>query len=370
MSDNNNLILSESKLALPANFIKTGLQLPDNLTIDQWFDIGSFINKCEQSVMWWMGDWWNFGNHKYGERASQALDSDYSFGTWMNAGYVCDKVETSRRREVLSFSHHQEVAALEHDQQDELLELAIQNGWTRRELRNEIRLRKQQKELSAKNITSNIVLKQDKMEDILTDIDDRFDCVIADPPYNVTGWSWDQVGTDSEFIKQTSLWIDIVINVLADKYHLFWFCSPRYSSSIEQLFIDKSLQIQSRIVWHRRNMAMGSDAKTKFIDTWEMILHIGNKELNFNDNWDSSRFDVQEFAVPQTNFNDTKYHPTQKPLALIQWLVEHGSFNGDKILDPFAGSGTTGEACIGLRDCTLIEQDNEYAGIIRKRLNL
>jgi DNA modification methylase len=115
---------------------------------------------------------------------------------------------------------------------------------------------------------------------------------------------------------------------------------------------------------------MGSHAKERFIDSWEAIFHCGNKDLNWPEVWDESRFDVQIFAAPQSNYADQKLHPTQKPLALIQWLVNYGSCPGDRVLDPFAGSGTTGEACLGTRECVLIERDPGYAKVIRSRLQL
>jgi DNA modification methylase len=157
---------------------------------------------------------------------------------------------------------------------------------------------------------------------------------------------------------------------LQDEYNLFWFCSPKFSADIEMIFRIKELPVQSRIVWHRRNMAMGSAARNKFIDTWEMILHVGNRELNFPQEWSDAWFDVQTFAVPQTNFTDKKIHPTQKPEALIERLIQFGSYPGDHILDPFAGSGTTGAVCPDDRDCTLIEKEEGYAGIIEGRLDI
>jgi len=194
-----------------------------------------------------------------------------------------------------------------------------------------------------------------------------YDLIVADPPYNVTNWEWDIIGDD--FLKLTTKWINLCKNHLQDEYNLFWFCSPKYASDIEIVLRGADLKIQSRVVWHRRNMSMGSDAKNKFIDTWEMIFHCGNRALNFGNNWGDERFDVQTFAVPQTNFNDTKLHPTQKPLKLIEWLVKHGSYEGDNILDPFAGSGTTGEACNKLnRNCDLIENEREYIDIIKRRV--
>ena len=59
-------------------------------------------------------------------RAAQALDSEtYSFQTFKDAGWVAGAIETSRRRDVLSWSHHKEVAALEPDEQDRFLDLAV-----------------------------------------------------------------------------------------------------------------------------------------------------------------------------------------------------------------------------------------------------
>ncbi len=195
----------------------------------------------------------------------------------------------------------------------------------------------------------------------------KFDLIIADPPYNVTTWEWDKI---PEYNKQVTQWLKVLELAFAEEYHLFWFCSPKWAADTEIIFRELSLPIKSRLVWHRRNMSMGSDAKDKFIDSWEMIIHSGNTSLNFPSEWDSSRFDVQTFAVPQTNFTDMKLHPTQKPLDLIKWLVSYGSKPGQRVLDPFAGAGTTGAACQGLRECTLVENSKEYIDVIRNRLGL
>jgi len=62
-------------------------------------------------------------------------------------------------------------------------------------------------------------------------------------------------------------------------------------------------------------------------------------------------------------------HPTIKPVALMSYLVTMGSREGDTILDPFAGSFTTGIAAhILRRDYILIEQDEEYFRQGNKRL--
>ena len=62
-------------------------------------------------------------------------------------------------------------------------------------------------------------------------------------------------------------------------------------------------------------------------------------------------------------------HPTVKPLALMQWLVRLVTPPGGLVLDPFAGSGTTGEACVreGFR-CVLVEREADYLPLIAARL--
>lgn len=198
----------------------------------------------------------------------------------------------------------------------------------------------------------------------------KFDLIIADPPYGVTDWSWDELDKD-EYFKNCKQWLKTIKSALKDKYHFLWFCSPKYQVAIEKIFHEIGFPIQSRVVWIRRNMAEGSKAKMKFVDTWEMVIHSGNKPLNFDKEWSERWFDTQVHAVPQTNFNDKKLHPTQKPIALIRLFVEVGSEKNSLILDPFAGAGTTGMACQqDDRQCVLIEINNGHITTIENRLKI
>lgn len=66
---------------------------------------------------------------------------------------------------------------------------------------------------------------------------------------------------------------------------------------------------------------------------------------------------------------EARLHPTQKPVQVMGWCIADYSEEGQTILDPFAGSGSTGVAAkqIG-RDCTLIEISEKYCEIARTRL--
>lgn len=260
----------------------------------------------------------------------------------------------------IAVSDAAKIADRPKEEQKEIIQKAKENKATLATTARRIDIQKQNK--SAKQSKDKEVkLYHSDMLNVLPNLGE-FNLILTDPPYGVTSHEWDKL--------ETQKWIDALIPHLADEYNLFWFCSPKYAADTEMIFRQIGLPIQSRIVWHRRNMSQGSKARNKFIDSWEMIFHAGNRELNFPLEWSEAWFDVQTFAVPQTNFADAKLHPTQKPQELIQRLLEFGSYPGDKILDPFAGSGTTGAVCPPDRECVLIEREDEFATIIEGRLGI
>jgi site-specific DNA-methyltransferase (adenine-specific) len=66
---------------------------------------------------------------------------------------------------------------------------------------------------------------------------------------------------------------------------------------------------------------------------------------------------------------DRGLHPTQKPVALFEYLIRTYTNENDLVLDNCAGSGTTGVACQNLnRNCILIEKEPDYCQIIRERM--
>jgi adenine-specific DNA-methyltransferase len=69
-------------------------------------------------------------------------------------------------------------------------------------------------------------------------------------------------------------------------------------------------------------------------------------------------------------YSEKRFHPTQKPIKLIKRLIEASSREGDTVLDPFGGSGSTAAACLQLnRYFTIIEKDEEYYDLIQRRVN-
>ena len=197
----------------------------------------------------------------------------------------------------------------------------------------------------------------------------EFDCLIADPPYNTGRMEWDEFANDGEFLVFTEDWLALALDCLKPGAVGFVFCNSEYAADVEIILRDMGHRPKSRIVWSHRNLSQGRVVKDQLARTYEVILHFGDRNLNFDESWDDRRFDVQTFAAPQTNFSDEKLHQTQKPLELIKWLVELGSSPGEAILDPFGGAGTTGVACKALgRKCVLVEKNQGFANIAKGRI--
>ena len=76
--------------------------------------------------------------------------------------------------------------------------------------------------------------------------------------------------------------------------------------------------------------------------------------------------------MPRTvqKFNPEKgLHPTQKPVALMEYLIKTYTNEGETVLDFTAGSGTTGVAAVNTnRNALLIERELEYCEIAKKRI--
>jgi site-specific DNA-methyltransferase (adenine-specific) len=102
------------------------------------------------------------------------------------------------------------------------------------------------------------------------------------------------------------------------------------------------------------------------------IAHEGYGKMDqapsFNDTGTASRF----FYSAKASASDraSSRHPTVKPVALMGWLVRLVTPPGGVVLDPFAGSGTTGEAAkLGGFGAILIEREAEYVADIRRRMD-
>jgi hypothetical protein len=108
-----------------------GLLLPSDLTLEDWAAVGRALGRQQRTLQWRIGDWWNHPGHAYGDRIAIVQSVDWeddgspAFSTCVHAGRAARAFpeESRRRRPLLSFSHHLEVASLPPRMADELLDL-------------------------------------------------------------------------------------------------------------------------------------------------------------------------------------------------------------------------------------------------------
>jgi hypothetical protein len=135
----NKSVLTIPQAGLPGEATPTGWRAPrQQMSFDQWASVGKLFGRANTSVRWLLGDWWAFGKFDYGDkcRALAASGIDLDAHTLTNYATVCRAFSTmSRRRDILSFAHHEAVCVLSARKADELLEQAEREKLSRHTLR-------------------------------------------------------------------------------------------------------------------------------------------------------------------------------------------------------------------------------------------
>jgi len=115
--------------ALPGEVTDVGYTPAQTLTYEQWEFGFDFLRSVNRSVMWYLGDMINYGEKKWGDKYTQAMDaSNYDYDTCYRAAYVASKFPQDRRRADLSWNHHRALVDLGPERQDVLLEHASDEG--------------------------------------------------------------------------------------------------------------------------------------------------------------------------------------------------------------------------------------------------
>jgi|SRR5215469_12064453 len=117
-----------------------GLQFRPRLSFNVWLSIGRQLSELCSSSAWCLGDWLIYGEASYTGRYRDAIEqTSLDYQTLRNYAWVAKKFLHSRRRDMLSFGHHAEVAALPEPEQDFWLRKAEELAWSVKQLRREVR---------------------------------------------------------------------------------------------------------------------------------------------------------------------------------------------------------------------------------------
>lgn len=212
------------------------------------------------------------------------------------------------------------------------------------------------------------------------------DLIIADPPYNL-GKDYGN-GSDTknfeEYIQFTKKWTKEATRIVKQTGTIYIFMGFRFISYLYKILEkENSLNFVNWICWH---YTQGMGKKKGFSPRHDDILIFTNSN-KYTFNLDSIRVpqkyyrsrnnmrganpgDVWGFSHIHYCQDNRQDHPTQKPEGLIERMVLASSNEGDLVVDPFSGSGTTIRVCQQLnRNCIGIELNEDYVEMTKKRLS-
>lgn len=201
--------------------------------------------------------------------------------------------------------------------------------------------------------------------ELMKDIpDNSVDMILCDPPYGMAYQSnyrtnkYDRIENDDNLNWLPEFVLEIN-RILKDNSHSYFFCSFHHIGTFVAE-LKKKLSVKNVLIWEKNNTSMG-DLKGDYAPKYEMIIycHKGRRLLNGGRDPNILKFKRTK------NHN----HPTEKPVDLLEYLVQKSTNEKEIILDPFMGSGSTGVASMNLsRNFIGIEKDEKYFEIATKRI--
>ena len=217
------------------------------------------------------------------------------------------------------------------------------------------------------------------------------DLVFADPPFNI-GIKYDKYKdnlTYDEYYDWSKKWITETYRALKDKGSIYIAIGDEFASEINLILKQTGSFFRNWIIWY---YTFGQNQRKKFNRSHTHIFYFVKDENNFTFNADEIRIpsarqliygdsranpkgkipdDVWGFSRVCGTFKERLgNHPCQMPEAVLERIIKASSNEGNIILDPFAGSGTTLSVAKKLnRKYIGIEVSKKYCEAIEKRLS-
>lgn len=203
--------------------------------------------------------------------------------------------------------------------------------------------------------------------DVLPQFDFKFDMIFADPPYFLSNGGisyqagkvvcvdkgdWDKGGTPESIMEFNRTWLSLCRDKLKDNGTI-WISGTHHNIfSIATLLTELGYKILNVITWAKTNPPPNITCRfftysTEFIlwaRKYPKVPHKYNYELMKAINEGKQMTDVWRLPAIARWEKSCGKHPTQKPLALLTRIILASTNDRDWILDPFAGSSTTGIA--------------------------
>jgi len=248
----------------------------------------------------------------------------------------------------------------------------------------------------------NEIIHGDCIEVLKSFPENCFDLIFADPPYNLqlpknrklvrkdgsevipVSDKWDQFESYEDYDSFTQNWLKECQRVLKPTGTIWVMGMYHNIFRVGKIMQDLGLWFLNDVIWVKID-AMPNFNGRRFTNNHEtLIWAVKNKNCkNYTFNFEllKKMNGGEQMKDTDWNFaicrgterlkdeNGIKAHPTQKPLKLVQQVLLTASNNGDLVLDPFLGSGTTAIVAKALgRDWVGIEKEKKYIDLTNKRL--
>ena len=214
---------------------------------------------------------------------------------------------------------------------------------------------------------------------------DSVDMILCDLPYGTTACKWDSV------IPFDALWEHYERITKPRSAIVLTACQPFTS----RLVMSNPDLFRYEWIWEKDNATGFLDAKRRPLNNYESVLVFSKKAPVYYPQMTEGKLHKRgsphykptevysaftERKLTKSNLYYPKRiikfpverkpsHPTQKPVALMEYLIRTYTLSGETVLDNCAGSGTTGVACMNLnRNFIGIELDREYFSIAEQRI--
>ena len=233
----------------------------------------------------------------------------------------------------------------------------------------------------------------EKMKDIP---DCSVDMVLTDPPYGTTACKWDSIIPLEPMWEQLKRVIKpngaivmtasqpFTTTLIASNIKMFKYCwvwekdkpsnfalankqPMKYHEDVCVFYQNQPLYNKQLTDGHKPMNGQASYGRT--VNGSVPDLAVVKREVGGRTTRNPST--IQKFNTCKHNSGDKSgFHPTQKPVALMEYLIKTYTNEGETVLDFTMGSGTTGVACKNLnRNFIGIELDSEYFKIAQERIN-
>ena len=242
----------------------------------------------------------------------------------------------------------------------------------------------------------NTIINDDCIEAMNQMEEKSVDLIFADPPYNMqlgdgltrpdnttvngVDEEWDSFESIRAYDEYTKKWMTAARRILKDDGAIWVIGSYHNIFRVGYILQDLGFWILNDIIWDKTN-PMPNFRGTRFTNAHETLIWAAkspkskykfNYELMKSLNNNKQMKDVWESSLTKPSEKKQGSHPTQKPVAILERIILASTDEGDLILDPFNGSGTTGIVANKLnRKYIGIDKEKEYLELtIRRKENI